>query len=287
MVTPNIGFKLKNEIFLRISGIIIGGNIKINGNKSEAVTEILNNVSNLFKDIRTITNQYDLDFRSHSWMLQHGDFKPRMSRSKIEYSNIQEIGMAEYIFQTYFDWDEIKKIDKIRAKGILLPIYRELMLDSIEALLSQDYRKAILYACMACESNVSYKLLDKYLGLKKRKKLKYSFTNAKSGDIDDPVYKELNKSDKFSNKIHEQSLYILNKSLLVENEKLYQGMINMYKTRNKIVHEGEVKNYHDKNLLSIDEKGAEKAIEYSIGFFNWLGENDFDIFKKRGFKVFR
>ena len=58
----------------------------------------------------------------------------------------------------------------------------------------------------------------------------------------DPVYFyifQITRTE-FRPLLHEAPLYVLGRSLLVESESLYQQAIRLYRTRNQIVHRGEI-----------------------------------------------
>jgi len=182
---------------------------------------------------------------------------------------------------TNLKWADFVKIDKAKSKGVLISIYREIFLDAVSAHFDYDYRKSILYFCMACETVVSAKLHERYEELKKKGKLKYTVSD--SGLTKDPIYEILRTNKwQFKFKIHEHSLCLFDKSLKIDDQKLYDNLVKLYNTRNKIVHEGEIK-LAKSNLLTIDKLGSNEAFDFTIDLFSWLGDKSLEIFKRRKF----
>src|SRR6202007_2360917 len=89
----------------------------------------------------------------------------------------------------------------------------------------------------------------------------------------DPIYKRLRKGRAdFGALVHEASLYILHKSLLVEDEALYQKAKRLYETRNDLAHSGEVDEKEPNATYALDQNGSIAALRTAIGVFSWLGE---------------
>jgi hypothetical protein len=105
--------------------------------------------------------------------------------------------------------------------------YENILLDSIAAHRTHDFRKAILYAAIACESAVGTTVDEAYeKSILPGTDRRWRVVNTKSRSqvvAKDPVYEKLrnNRSD-FRGLLHELSLYVLGRSLLIENENLYQ-----------------------------------------------------------------
>jgi hypothetical protein len=87
----------------------------------------------------------------------------------------------------------------------------------------------------------------------------------------DPVFERLRERDHFPTKLHELPLYILGKSLLMDNEPLYGQARNLYATRNHLAHSGEIDESSSKDLYSVDQVGSGKALSTTKGVFAWLG----------------
>ena len=68
----------------------------------------------------------------------------------------------------------------------------------------------------------------------------------------DPIWDLLKQREDANSLLHEGALYVLGKSLRIENETLFQFMQRLRSTRNKIVHRGEPPDAADNKYLSID-----------------------------------
>ena len=71
--------------------------------------------------------------------------------------------------------------------------------------------------------------------------------------------------------LHEGALYILGRSLLIENENLFQLVQRLRATRNKIVDYGEPPELSGDQYLSIDGYGSADALVCVSAVFAWLG----------------
>ena len=99
--------------------------------------------------------------------------------------------------------------------------------------------------------------------------------------LKDPIFDHLNKTSQIKFVLHEKLLYTTGKSLLIENESLYQSAIKLYNTRNKIVHNWKVEN--EKNILIIDSTGSKEAYNTVIKLACWLGFSHYDLIQDVAF----
>lgn len=264
-------FTFKGDSFIETRGIIFGRTPQY----QLKIEEAWDKVSDLFKFVKIYSLQYDLNYRHfHSF----ADAE-RLTKSNIAPKSVPYFGMHEHRYLTFLKWTDFIKIDKAKARGLQIPVHREIFLDAFSADFEGDYRKSILYFCMACETKLSEILFNKYEELKSKNKLPHSMSGPEGEK--DPVY-EILKKDKwqFKFKLHEQYIYLFGTSLLIENKTLYDNLCRLYNTRNKIVHEGEIKT-PTSQLLTIDNSGSNQALDLAIDFFNWLGDESFQIFKNR------
>jgi hypothetical protein len=86
----------------------------------------------------------------------------------------------------------------------------------------------------------------------------------------DPIYEKLRGRSDFNVLIHELALYILGRSLLMEDEGLYQRAKRLYLTRNKLAHLGELPENDASPLYTLDSKGASAALATTVSLFEWL-----------------
>ena len=189
-------------------------------------------------------------------------------------TQIQGIFIKAYIVDTAITWQSIKIADATLSNDTL-PVFGTLLLDAILAFMENDYRRSILYAAIAAETMASTVLEETYEAFLKNGDPTGTIrllALPPKGGIKDPIYEYLSSKSDFVQLIHQLPLYLLRRSLLVEDERLYQNARKLYATRNKIVHRGELSN--DENLssyLPISEVGAREAIECTVGLFRWFG----------------
>ena len=160
-----------------------------------------------------------------------------------------------------------------------IPVYDTIFLDAISAFKVDDFRKTILYSAISIESILTNFISQKYESLKSEDEFSASYrftkiTVAGQNTVKkDPIYEKLFSFQNFSMLLHELPLYILNKSLLIENENLYRDAISVYKTRNKIAHLGDIPLGSEK-VLPLNKEGAIKALKCACNIFKWLGIDD-------------
>lgn len=243
---------------------------------SEAVLE---EMKSIFRSLKATSLQFDMDFQDFmmAYPVQSLNEKGRLkdglsSKSILDLATLPKgTEVQRNLMAIFCSWKELSLADKMVLKKAKVSISDEIIMDAKAAILSGDYRKSMLYSSIACDSLISNTLIDRYSELRSKKKLKFEFKPDPRNSLD-PVYEQLSKADNFSNKIHALSLYLLNKSLLIDNKQLYDAMLKVYSTRNKIAHLGEVPHEYETKLLKIDRHGALYAFENALQFFAWLGK---------------
>ncbi len=136
--------------------------------------------------------------------------------------------------------------------GDSVPVFADIFLDAIDAHIMHDFRRAILYAAIATETMVRT-VLDERLAAKKH--------------TPDPVFKRLKESREFKVQLHESSLYVLGGSLLVAAPTTYESALCLSRTRNVIVHAGELR----ADTLTLDRVGSATALATAKSVFDWYG----------------
>lgn len=158
------------------------------------------------------------------------------------------------------------------------PIFDSLFIDAVEAHADHDYRKGILYAAMAV-ATAAGSILDSYYETQLASgagELRI-ITLAQAGGAavrKDPIWQRLRERDDFGLLLHEAPLYLLRRSLLVENEALFKEAKTLYATRNKIVHRGEPPESDEARYLPIDLEGSSNALLCARDILQWLGVPD-------------
>lgn len=241
-------------------------------------------INSFFKHLRHATKQADIarDIVEMSIGTDLLSVPPVVFPASTQKPNIV---IKAYIVDTAITWQSIKVADATLSSNTL-SVFGVLLLDAILALMESDYRRSILYAAIAAETMASTVLEETYTALVNNgdptDTIRLVALPPKGG-IKDPIYEYLSSKSDFVQLIHQLPLYLLRRSLLVEDEKLYQNARKLYATRNKIVHRGELANDETSSYLPISETGAREAIECAIGLFRWFGVSEGYIVPKRAF----
>lgn len=185
------------------------------------------------------------------------------------------------LFNNLIQIDHLIEADDRIFNNFEIPVYEEILLDAKAGLVMNDYRKTITYSTIALESMLSAKIeefyIDKKLNSQSSVKYRFRSKNSKGKNVVlDPIYRKLKSINSFSLLLNELPLYVMNKSLFYENENLYQSALKLYRTRNKIVHLGDIPQENEKNFLTIDKEGAQEAYKTVLEIFRWMGIEDFE-----------
>ncbi len=175
--------------------------------------------------------------------------------------------ISSYRLQTAVTMNHIKQADSNIVKGYF-PVHGMMLLDAILAFLDRDDRRTIIYAAMSVE-------------LISEKKIHESGKPKRKGRQGESTVERL---------LHRQSLEVLGKSLLQDNPSLYQMIEKLYRTRNKLVHGGQLPTSDEFfQIESIEAKVMGKealfVIRYANEVFKWFGEEDDFIPKPRHIEV--
>ncbi len=157
-----------------------------------------------------------------------------------------------------------------------VPIFDTLLLDAISAHASHDYRKSILYSAIAVESAASIVLenrFENHIKLSSSQNWRVIEIPQSGGKTarKDPIWSILREREDANALLHEGALYLLGRSLMLENDFLYRLARRLRSTRNKIVHLGEPPEQNSSQYLSIDQQGSSDALNCANEVLNWLG----------------
>jgi hypothetical protein len=150
------------------------------------------------------------------------------------------------------------------------------LLDAVRAHSAHDYRASILYSAIALESAAAL-VLDEYFEtvIKSSEAKEWRVISRSIGGGQavrkDPIWELLRRREDANSLLHEGALYVLGKSLLVEDEALFQRVQCLRATRNKIVHEGEPPESPLNQYLPLDITGSSDALNCVDAVFRWLG----------------
>lgn len=184
-------------------------------------------------------------------------------------------------FQRYL-WTSAITAEQIHAAMTLEadyipPTHEVLFLDAVVAHRGDDYRSAILYAAISMEvafGSVIDKEYERIIAGQKDPRFRTIERPRAEGGLlyKDPIYERLRRRPDFNTLIHELALYVLGRSLLVENEELYLKAKRLYSTRNKLAHSGGLSADGIIEMFPLDLNGSLAALETTVGIFSWLGE---------------
>lgn len=171
--------------------------------------------------------------------------------------------IQNHLLQSAVTKHHIERADANILKGYL-PLYQTVLLDAVLAFWDRDDRRAILYAAMAIEILVERKLKE----------------------ANKPRGKGPRKESTIEKLLHRQAKKIHGKSLKDENPELYHLAEKLYRTRNKIVHEGNIPTtdeYFQIDSLEARITGNQicPALICTCDIFAWFGEQD-DYMPSRG-----
>lgn len=158
----------------------------------------------------------------------------------------------------------------------VVPVFGDVLLDAIEAMLESDFRKSILYAAIAVEAAASTALEAEYGRLIAAPAGAEHRVLAARGNraAHDPIYLRLAQRPNSRTRLHELPLYLLGRSLLVQNEALFTRAMRLSDTRNGLAHTGDVSPRAD--AYALDRSGALECLETARQVFEWFGlESDY------------
>jgi hypothetical protein len=181
-------------------------------------------------------------------------------------------------------WVSAVTAERIGAAAAIGPkfiphTHEVLFLDAIAAHRSNDHRRAILYAAISAEvalGNVIDEAYNQMLAAQNDERFRAIELPQAAGTTvrKDPVYEKLRNRADFNVLLHELSLYVLRRSLLADDQRLYAEAKSLYSTRNQVVHSGGLAEGDSNPPYPLDARGAMAALKTAVGLFSWLGIRD-------------
>ena len=237
--------------------------------------DFLKRVRRLLSNIRYYSKQHTINSGSDnlSFGFQEVSKIPNLPTFKKTVPSIINSSVVDFAIS----WDNLISADTT-SEDFTVPVFDTIVLDAISAFYGGDYRKAILYSAMAIEAVANIKLEEAYeVAIQDSPSdLRIVSFNQAGGEIvkKDPIYESLSETTNFSRMLHERPLYLLKRSLLVDNDVVYKAAIKLYRTRNKIVHHGEPPVDENERYLVLERSSALEAIKCSVDIFKWFGVNE-------------
>ena len=155
------------------------------------------------------------------------------------------------------------------------PVHVGVMLDAIAAKIRGDHLKALLYAAIAVEVAAAERLEQQYRDVVAANSTLHRVVRipVRADEVvpKDPVYELLSAGGSFARMLHERPLYLANRSLLIDDARAYGRALCLYRTRNKIAHEGTSPG--EEQYLAITADGAQDGLETALLVLRWLGDD--------------
>lgn len=269
---------INGDCLIQTSGIILKtiDDVKID-------YEILSNkLNDFFRYLRFESMQVDIQSNNSVFSILIHD---KITKGVIDIPKISEMFIrSDYYFST-ITWDNIRNADNNLANKKEIPIYEEILLDAHKSMLENEYNQVILFSVIAIESLLAHKYSDSYEFEKSRKIKRKDLRLIKNHDetYNDPILKSLLNGTDFKKLLHEIPLYLYKKSILCDNQSLYNNLLKLYTTRNKIVHWGGPLEIDNSKMFDVNEESAKIAIKSANEVFNWIGINRYDKLLKKKF----
>jgi len=230
-------------------------------------------VGDLLAAIRAVTLHPAMP-RSGVAMWQSTTSSPTDWRQRLEDSVVAHTGsVRDYLFRCAITEATLTKLGTT-SPWPRCATHTDLMLDAIGANILGDHRRALLFAAMAVESCArSYASENHASALGCRAPIHRVVSLLQTGGaeaVKDPVYEVLAGTDNFGRLLHEIPLYLCNRSLLLDRPDVYRRARQLYTTRNKLAHVGEVSQQH--GVFSITQEGAKDGLDAAIEVLQWLGD---------------
>ena len=195
-------------------------------------------------------------------------------------SNKQAESVSAYDLDTAITAHSLRSTDELPSTDGI-PIHSSLILDAIQAFLEHDFRRTLLYSAISMETYCATALQDSYLqslnATSPPPHLRISSFARPKGHTrsKDPIFAHLAEKSKteFALLLHEIPLYLTRRSLLLDNEHLYQRARRLYTTRNRIVHRGVVTE-EDTGLFAFTVSDASIGLQTALDVCRWFGMSE-------------
>jgi hypothetical protein len=184
-----------------------------------------------------------------------------------------EAHVRKYLLESALTHDHLRRLAELPA-DFSTPVHADVLLDALEATYAQDSRKALLYAAIAMEAFARQQIENEMADIKIHRTPQHRVVvlPLSGGDVavKDPVFEILAGLDSLPRVLHEQALYVLGRSLLIDDEGLYSRALRLCRTRNKIAHLGSAP--AEENYYPMTRKGALEGVATAIAVMKWFGD---------------
>ncbi|MGO8689397.1 MAG: hypothetical protein ACLQLG_07160 [Thermoguttaceae bacterium] len=190
--------------------------------------------------------------------------------------------VRRYLAESAVRWEALTDASNCVIGG-KVPVHGELVNDAAEAIAHSNYRSSIIFSAMAAESCAGAVLdreYDRRLG-ETPQSLSHRYVTIQVSRQErvtkDPVFLALRAGGgdgrgRFLRLLHECPLYLLGKSLQLDQPTTYSNAHSLYRTRNSLAHTGTTE-IGKAQLLPVSYDGAITALKTANAVLGWFGES--------------
>lgn len=219
--------------------------------------------------LRHVTRQYTLPKSGFSYAAFHSADPELRFPAVGDEALSRRVHIRKVIVETAVSWEDLKEVADRSEYGVQPP-GEEIYLDALLAFDSRDYRLSMLYSAMALEISVG-SALDAIYRSELLARSAHLRIREEDGQLRDPIYASLTSGfSSFRKLLHEQPLYLMQRSLMHEDKPLYDRALRLYATRNAIAHTGLVDETRP-SAWEISKANTMLALETTEAVFAWFG----------------
>lgn len=192
----------------------------------------------------------------------------------LELDHAELVGRVSYmpnVLGRAIPFDQLDRIEEIDSSDHY--VARGTLVDAFAAADQGDPRRSIIYAAIAMDAistTVLHAAAELLAGDAAFRWTTLQLSGGRTQSYDPVARALLRESDQFAARLHEVPLYILRKSLQLEDPILYRDAVATYTTRNKLVHLGAVP-VGDNKTIPVDATGSRLALDVACRVFKWFG----------------
>lgn len=197
---------------------------------------------------------------------QESVFVPPSNTQKYDNGIVTEVNA--HVFRTSITKEHLESLLTVSLSN---DVHEDLIIDAIEAFLARDYRRTLVYAASGAEAAAETALTNAYVAALTTRpsdlRVRTIVVTENNSVHKDPVYEAISENSDFKSSLHERPLYLMKRSLLLDNQELYRRLLKLYRTRNSIIHNST----KPKDIYAIGQDSAEECLAALMQLLDWLG----------------
>lgn len=201
-----------------------------------------------------------------TWMIE----VPALPELSAESPDLTALTWSPHLISTVLSRSAAEKADAL-GPDFRRPVFDSAMLAAVEAYAQHRFRDAILGAAIGMEAAAvagPAAGMEGILGSgRARGTAPTRVVVSEAGVPHDPVYDALESNATMRTRLHELPLYVLGRSLRLEDKTQYDAALRLYRTRNALAHGGVPT---PEKCLSIDGQGAREALRIAAAVIRWF-----------------